>query len=73
MRKMALDKKNRGAAIRCTVVTDIGVSLTQPQPVPRELMEAVMAKSMDDGSKLPEWKPHAGNHDVAAAGGQMAA
>ena len=32
MKKMALDKKNRGTTIRCTIVTDIGVSLAQPQP-----------------------------------------
>ena len=72
MRKMALDKKNRGASIRCTIVTEIGVSLAQPQPAPRELMEAVMSQSMQEASKLPAWKPHKGNHGVAAAGGQMA-
>ena len=33
MRKMALDKKNRGNTIKCTIVTDIGVSIVQPQPV----------------------------------------
>ena len=33
MRKMALDKKNKGNSIRCTIVTDIGVSITNPQPV----------------------------------------
>ncbi|KAL3895994.1 MAG: hypothetical protein SGPRY_013376 [Prymnesium sp.] len=35
MRKMALDKKNRGNTIKCTIVTDIGASISQPQPVPR--------------------------------------
>lgn len=33
MRKMALDKKNRGNTIKCTIVTDIGASISQPQPV----------------------------------------
>ena len=72
MKKMALDKKNRGTTIRCTVVTDIGISLEQPQPCPKDIMEAVMAESMAEGLKHPEWVPHKGNHGVAAAGGQMA-
>ena len=73
MRKMALDKKNRGSSIRCTIVTDIGVSVTQPQPVPKPLMEAVMAESIAAGEKLKEWVPLEGNCKVASAGGQMAA
>jgi len=72
MKKMALDKKNQGNTIRCTIVTEIGVSITNPQPVPKELMEATMAESMAAGNQLPEWVPHEGNHAVAAAGGQMA-
>lgn len=72
MKKMALDKKNRGTTIRCTVVTDVGVSITQPQPVSKELMRDVMAESMAEGEKHPEWAPHAGRVAVAAAGGLMA-
>ena len=63
----------QGASIRCTIVTDIGVSLTNPQPVDKKLMEAVMAESAAAGRALGvDWKPHKGNHDVAEAGGQMA-
>jgi len=73
MKKMALDKKNQGTSIRCTIVTDIGVSLTNPQPVDKKLMEAVMAESAAAGRALGvDWKPHKGNHDVEVAGGQMA-
>jgi len=74
MRKMALDKKNRGNTIKCTIVTDIGVTIVQPQPVARELMQAVMAESMEAGVRAgPEWVPHEGRVAVASAGGQMAA
>ena len=72
MSKMALDKKNRGSTIRCTIVTDIGISIAQPQPVSKELMREVMAVSMETGARLPEWKPHEGHMAVAAAGGLMA-
>jgi len=72
MRKMALDKKNRGNTIKCTIVTDIGVSIAQPQPVPREMMQAVMSESMAEGARLPEWVPHEGKVKAQAAGGQMA-
>merc|ERR1712032_1493125 len=73
MKKMSLDKKNRGNSIRCTIVTDIGVSVTDPQPVDKELVKTVMTESVDAGSKRPGWKPLKGNCAVAAAGGQMAA
>lgn len=73
MRKMALDKKNRGNTIKCTIVTDIGVSIVQPQPVPREVMEAVMKESMTEAAARPKWVPHDGKVAVQAAGGQMAA
>ena len=73
VKKMALDKKNRGASIRCTIVTDIGVSLTHPQPVDKQLIQDVMAESMAAGQKLEAWAPHEGRVAVAAAGGQMAA
>jgi len=42
MDKMALDKKNQGKAIRCTIVTGIGTSVEHPLPVPRETMEAAV-------------------------------
>merc|ERR1712146_236893 len=45
-KKMSMDKKNQGSSIRCTIVTDIGVSLPNPQPVDKELMTAVMSESM---------------------------
>ena len=71
MRKMAMDKKNQGNSIRCTIVTDIGVSITNPQPVDKKLMQAVMGESM--AIARDEWTPHEGRVAVAAAGGQMAA
>jgi len=73
MKKMSLDKKNKGNSIRCTIVTDLGVSVTNPQPVDKELMKTVIMESMTECSKRPEWKPHEGKVAVAAAGGQMAA
>lgn len=42
MAKMAVDKKNAGGAIRCTIITGIGSSIDCPQPVPRETIEAVL-------------------------------
>ena len=71
MKKMAMDKKNQGNTIRCTIVTDIGVSITDPQPVEKKLMQAVMAESAEAGKKAEEWTPHEGKVAVAAAGGQM--
>ena len=72
MRKMALDKKNQGNTIRCTIVTDIGVSITNPQPVSKDMMRDVMAESMELGMKQAEWAPHEGKVAVRAAGGLMA-
>jgi len=72
MKKMSMDKKNKGNSIRCTIVTDIGVSVTNPQPVEKELMRTVMAESMAEGAKVAPWQPHEGLHTVKAAGGQMA-
>lgn len=43
MDKMAVDKKNQGRTIRCTIITAVGKSIDHPQPVPRETMEAVLA------------------------------
>lgn len=73
MKKMSLDKKNKGNAIRCTIVTDIGISVTNPQPVEKELVKTVMIESCDAGSTRPAWTPLEGNCAVAVAGGQMAA
>ncbi|CAK9056810.1 Pentafunctional AROM polypeptide [Includes: 3-dehydroquinate synthase (DHQS) [Durusdinium trenchii] len=42
MEKMAVDKKNQGKTIRCTVITSVGASVDHPLPVQRELMEAVL-------------------------------
>ena len=73
MKKMALDKKNRGNTIKCTIVTDIGVSIAQPQPVPSTVMEEVMQESMDAGVAAgAEWTPHEGKVAQQAAGGLMA-
>ncbi|CAJ1327381.1 unnamed protein product [Effrenium voratum] len=42
MEKMAVDKKNQGKTIRCTIITSVGTSIEHPLPVQRELMEAVV-------------------------------
>jgi len=42
MGKMAVDKKNEGKTIRCTIITSIGTSIDHPVPVEREDMEAVL-------------------------------
>lgn len=42
MGKMAVDKKNQGGAIRCTIITGVGTSIDHPLPVPREMMESVV-------------------------------
>jgi len=42
MDKMAVDKKNQGKTIRCTIITSVGTSIEHPLPVPRETMEAVV-------------------------------
>ena len=72
-KKMSMDKKNQGSTIRCTIVTDIGISVTDPQPVEKELMTAVMSESMATGETLPPWVPHEGHSVHGEAGGQMAA
>eukprot|EP00927_Polykrikos_kofoidii_P072047 TRINITY_DN68217_c0_g1_i1.p1 TRINITY_DN68217_c0_g1~~TRINITY_DN68217_c0_g1_i1.p1 ORF type:complete len:394 (+),score=59.54 TRINITY_DN68217_c0_g1_i1:243-1424(+) len=56
MGKMALDKKNEGKAIRCTIIKAVGESFDHPHPVPRELMEAVVKDMLAAA-------------DIAAAGG----
>merc|ERR1712039_775729 len=42
MDKMALDKKNQGKTIRCTIITAIGASVDDALPVERELMQSVV-------------------------------
>merc|ERR1712137_481399 len=48
MNKMAVDKKNKGNMIRCTIVTGIGTSIDHPVPVPRDTMEAVVKDMLAD-------------------------
>jgi len=73
MKKMSMDKKNLGNSIRCTIVTDIGVTITNPQPVDKEMVKTVMIDSASAGSSKPEWVPLKGNCAVAPSGGQMSA
>jgi len=52
MAKMAVDKKNVGGKIRCTIITGVGSSIDCPQPVSRDSVEAVLrdALAAADGS-----------------------
>ena len=67
-KKIGMDKKNVGNSIRCTIVTDIGVSIPDPQPCEWRLIAQVIADSVNAGSQLPEWQPHEGNHDKTSSG-----
>ena len=67
-KKIGMDKKNKGNSIRCTIVTDIGVSISDPQPVQWQLIAQVIAESTAAGAGLPEWHPHEGNHDKTSSG-----
>merc|ERR1712224_130931 len=51
MNKMAVDKKNVGKTIRCTIITDIGKSIDHPLPVERALMEEVVQDLLDNYSQ----------------------
>ena len=73
MKKMSMDKKNQGSSIRCTIVTDIGTTITDPQPVDKELMANVMAESMAYQEGQPAWVPHEARGHHGEAGGLMAA
>mmetsp|Transcript_14979 Transcript_14979/g.41048 ORF Transcript_14979/g.41048 Transcript_14979/m.41048 type:complete len:391 (-) Transcript_14979:99-1271(-) len=42
MEKMAVDKKNQGKTIRCTIIKGVGESFECPLPVQRETMEEVL-------------------------------
>lgn len=57
MLKMGVDKKNIGNTIRVTVVKDIGVSLTNPQPVTKDVMEAALAAALKSTAAAVEWIP----------------
>lgn len=48
MNKMAVDKKNVGKTIRCTIITDIGKSIDHPVPVERTVMESVVQELLDN-------------------------
>mmetsp|Transcript_16037 Transcript_16037/g.46388 ORF Transcript_16037/g.46388 Transcript_16037/m.46388 type:complete len:390 (+) Transcript_16037:60-1229(+) len=54
MAKMAVDKKNVGGAIRCTIITDVGASIECPQPVSRDIMEAVLRDAIATSSTSGE-------------------
>eukprot|EP00746_Dinoflagellata_sp_MGD_P165216 gnl/MRDRNA2_/MRDRNA2_94361_c0_seq1.p1 gnl/MRDRNA2_/MRDRNA2_94361_c0~~gnl/MRDRNA2_/MRDRNA2_94361_c0_seq1.p1 ORF type:complete len:386 (+),score=72.53 gnl/MRDRNA2_/MRDRNA2_94361_c0_seq1:71-1228(+) len=54
MGKMAMDKKNAGGAIRCTIIKGVGESFDCPQPVARDIMEAVLKDALDSGGR--PWK-----------------
>merc|ERR1712203_1258134 len=53
MAKMAVDKKNADGKIRRTIVTDVGVSIDCPQPVDRDIIEAVLRDALDAASQRP--------------------
>jgi 3-dehydroquinate synthetase len=67
-KKIGMDKKNKGNSIRCTIITDIGVSIADPQPCEWTLIAKVIAESTAAGAALPEWQPHEGNHDKTSSG-----
>ena len=54
MQKMAVDKKNVGNMIRCTMLTSIGTSVDDAVPVDRSLMEAVVADALEYTKKHGE-------------------
>mmetsp|Transcript_48014 Transcript_48014/g.123567 ORF Transcript_48014/g.123567 Transcript_48014/m.123567 type:complete len:393 (+) Transcript_48014:79-1257(+) len=56
MAKMAVDKKNAGGAIRCTIITGVGTSIDNPQPVPQDIMEAVLQDALAAAAGEPEAK-----------------
>jgi len=43
MGKMTLDKKNAAGKIRCTILTSIGTSIDEPQPVERDIFERILS------------------------------
>jgi len=67
-KKLSMDKKNVGNSIRCTIITDIGVSIPDPQPCDVQLIAQVIRESATAGAQLPEWQPHEGNHAKTSSG-----
>ena len=67
-KKLSMDKKNLGNTIRCTIITDIGVSIPDPQPCDVQLMAQAIRESAAAGAQLPEWQPQEGNHDKTSSG-----
>mmetsp|Transcript_73116 Transcript_73116/g.191659 ORF Transcript_73116/g.191659 Transcript_73116/m.191659 type:complete len:389 (-) Transcript_73116:38-1204(-) len=59
MGKMAVDKKNAGGMIRCTMITGVGTSIECPVPVPKDTMEAVLrdALAAQPAAKRGKWTP----------------
>ena len=41
--KMAVDKKNAAGKIRCTILTSVGTSIDEPQPVERDIFETLLS------------------------------
>lgn len=56
MAKMAIDKKNVGGNIRCTIITGIGTSMECPQPVSRSIIEDVLRDAIDVSVQGPPSK-----------------
>lgn len=61
MAKMAVDKKNAGGKIRCTIITSVGTSIDCPVPVERDIMEAVLRDALlvcaEPPAKRKRWTP----------------
>lgn len=53
MAKMAVDKKNVGGNIRCTIITGIGSSIDCPQAVARDRIEAVLRDAIEASTRGP--------------------
>merc|ERR1719512_603695 len=56
MAKMAVDKKNVGGAIRCTIITDIGASMECPQKVSQDSVRMVLRDALDAARGEPAAK-----------------
>lgn len=48
MEKMAVDKKNMGKTIRCTIIKGVGESFEEPLPVERATMEAALREFLEE-------------------------
>merc|ERR1711879_778780 len=56
MAKMAIDKKNVGGNIMCTIITSIGTSMDCPQPISRSIMEDVLRDAIEASMQDPPVK-----------------